>query len=204
MEAPPRIQISVEVAPNLAEYAIVPIAFEIASVFDVNADGDARPFVLTERDIATPAIKDYDAIPGEGPTTWPARFDISDWGILGAYTENRRVGGAVVAFRSAALDMLEGRDDLAALWDIRVAPDMRGEGVGTALLRAAESWAVMNGATSIKVETQNINVPACRFYSRHGYVLRAAKPGAYPDFPDEIQLLWYKDLPSTNSPGSSR
>jgi hypothetical protein len=27
-------------------------------------------------------------------------------------------------------------------------------------------------------------------------VLRAARPMAYPEFPDEIQLLWYKDLDS--------
>jgi GNAT superfamily N-acetyltransferase len=80
------------------------------------------------------------------------------------------------------------------LWDIRVAPDIRRNGVGSALLRAAESWAAAKGATSMKVETQNINVPACRFYSRNGYVLRAANPCAYPEFPDEVQLLWYKEL----------
>jgi hypothetical protein len=33
----------------------------------------------------------------------------------------------------------------------------------------------------------------CGFYARHGCELRAAHP-AYPDLPNEIQLLWYKDL----------
>ena len=168
------------------------------------SDGDVNDFVLAERALATAAIKDYDATEGEAPARWSSRFDVSTWGIFAVRSGGRRVGGAVVAFRSPGMDMLEGRDDLAVLWDIRVAPDMRRNGVGTALLRDAESWAATNGAASMKVETQNINVPACRFYSRQGYALRAANRGAYRDFPDEIQLLWYKALPSTNSPGSSR
>jgi hypothetical protein len=48
----------------------------------------------------------------------------------------------------------------------------------------------------LKVETQNINVPACRFYARQGCVLGVIDRFAYPTLPDEVQLLWYKDLPS--------
>lgn len=96
--------------------------------------------------------------------------------------------------------MLEGRTDLAVLWDIRVVPAARGQGVGSALFRAAESWAAANGCSRLKIETQNINVPACRFYARHGCVLEAAHRGIYPNLPDEIQRLWYKDLTRTRSP----
>jgi len=46
----------------------------------------------------------------------------------------------------------------------------------------------------LKVETQNANVGACRFYARHGFVLRAANRFAYPLFPAEIQLLWYREI----------
>jgi GNAT superfamily N-acetyltransferase len=204
LRAPLEIQISLEPVAKLAEYALVPIAFEVRSVVDVNTKGDAGALVLCERPIGMPWIKDYDSIQDEGPASWRSRFDPSNCTIFAAHSRGRRVGGAVVVFRSPGVEMLEGRDDLAVLWDIRVAPDVRGSGVGTALLRAAESWAASNGAASMKVETQNINVPACRFYLRHGYVLRAANLFAYPELPDETQLLWYKDLPSTNSPGSSR
>jgi ribosomal protein S18 acetylase RimI-like enzyme len=41
--------------------------------------------------------------------------------------------GAVVVLKTPSLTMLEGRDDLAMLWDIRVSPEARGQGVGTAL-----------------------------------------------------------------------
>jgi hypothetical protein len=69
--------------------------------------------------------------------------------------------------------------------------------VGSALFQAAETWARTQGCLQLKVETQTINLPACRFYGRHGCVLKAAHPDAYPALPQEIQLLWYKDLEST-------
>jgi hypothetical protein len=48
----------------------------------------------------------------------------------------------------------------------------------------------------MRIETQNINVPACRFYARRGYLLGAVHRYAYPQLPDETQLLWYKELTS--------
>jgi GNAT superfamily N-acetyltransferase len=90
--------------------------------------------------------------------------------------------------------MLEGRDDIALLWDIRVAPTARRRGVGAALFRAAEAWARARGAAWLKVETQNVNAPACRFYVRQGCTLGAVHRFAYPALPDEVQLLWYKRL----------
>ncbi len=45
--------------------------------------------------------------------------------------------GAVLAQRTPGVYMLEGRDDLAALWDIRVHPDARRDGIGHMLFEAA-------------------------------------------------------------------
>ena len=90
--------------------------------------------------------------------------------------------------------MLEGRRDLAVLWDIRVDPQTRGLGVGSALFRAAERWARTRGCRTLKIETQNTNVPACTFYARQGCILKEIKRSAYPQLPDEIQMLWYKTL----------
>lgn len=90
--------------------------------------------------------------------------------------------------------MLDQRDDLAVLWDIRVSPEARGPGVGSALFRAAEEWARCRGCRYLKVETQNINVAASKLYAAQGCELTAANRQAYPDLPDEIQLLWHKLL----------
>ena len=188
------IEIREESVAALGEYAGIPIAFEVAYVVDASVREGGGGFVLTERAVARPYVKDYDAIPWEGPTAWASRFDVSLWGVLSARLAGRRVGGAVVAFRTPGLDILEGRDDLAVLWDIRVSPDARGQGVGSRLLAAAEAWAAARGCSQMKVETQNVNVPACRFYARHGFVLESVDRFAYPALPDEVQLLWYKDL----------
>jgi len=191
-----RIEVSEESIAALAEYACIPIAFDVSRVFDVAARGPGRTgFVLSDRRSDSAAyVKDYDAMKGEGPLQWAQRFDLSNWGLFVARIEGERVGGAAVAYDTPGLDMLEGRTDLAMLWDIRVVPAIRGQGVGSALFRAVEVWATARGCSHLKVETQNINVPACRFYARQGCVLEGVHRDAYPGLPGEIQLLWRKDL----------
>jgi GNAT superfamily N-acetyltransferase len=192
---PMRIEVWEEPAAALAEYSLVPIAFQVRHVFDISERGDGGDtWVLTERDLDAPYLKDYDADPGEAPLEWGRHFDLSKWAFFAAYIEDQRVGGAAAAFDAADLDVLEGRRDVGLLWDLRVIPEMRGRGVGTALFHAAEAWMAARGARWLKVETQNINVAACRFYQRQGCVLGGVHRFAYPEFPDEIQLLWYKEL----------
>ena len=177
----------------LAEYALLPIAFRVDHVLDVTARVDGG-FDLSVRRLAISSVKDYDALNGEGPLHWARRFDVSNWTLFTARVAGSRVGGATVAFNTPGLTMLEGRRDLSVLWDIRVAPYARGKGIGSALFKTAEAWALAHGCRQLKVETQNINVPACGLYARHGCELRAVHPAAYPELPEEIQLLWHKDL----------
>lgn len=190
-----RIAVRDEPITNLEQYANIPIAFEVRSILDVSATAN-RPdeFTLIERPLDVPYVKDYDSISGEEPGRWATRFDLSNWVLFAARAEGRRVGGAVVAFGAQGLNLLEGLEDVAILWDIRVSPEARGQGVGSALFRAAEECARARGCRRLKVETQNINIAACRFYARQGCVLGEVNYLAYPEFPDEVQLLWYKDL----------
>lgn len=190
-----QIEIVVEGSDALTTYASVPIAYQIVDVLDMDSPSDSDgvlPYTLRRLD--APIDKDYDAQPGNHPLDWPTRFDVRSWGFLAARSDGYRVGAAVVVARNPDIEMFEGRDDLALLWDIRVMPTARRHGVGTALLTACESWVRARSARVLKVETQNTNVPACRFYARHGFVLRAVRRGAYPELPNEDQLLWYKDL----------
>jgi len=183
---------SITLAPELAR---IPISFEVETVFDVSApSGGLGGLLLSERGLEAPYVKDYDVYEGEHPSHWAERFDVSNWGLIGARENGARVGAAVVAFDTVGVNMLEGRRDLAVLWDIRVAPEARGRGVGRLLFQAVEEWAAARGCRQLKIETQNINVPACRFYARRGCVLGAINRFAYRDLPDEVQLLWYKTL----------
>jgi GNAT superfamily N-acetyltransferase len=187
------IRILRESSSTLADYARVPIAFIADRALEVTPRANGSGFDFAER-ASEYGLKDYDGLPNEGPERWPHRFDISRWAFFGAFNGNERVGGAAVVVRSPDVDMLEGRDDLALIWDIRVAPSPRHQGVGSALMRAVEAYALTVECVAIKVETQDINVPACRFYMHHGFELHAAIPHAYPECPDETMLLWYKDL----------
>lgn len=180
----------------LAEYATIPIAFEVKSVFDVLVRETAqKEFELIERQVGIPYIKDYDAIAGEHPIDWTKRFDLSNWGFFSASMDGRNVGGAAVAFNTSGVELLKARANIAALlWDIRVVPDGRGKGIGSALFNAASEWAQARGCRELWIETQNTNVPACNFYQRQGCVLVAVNTSAYPELPEETQLLWKKSL----------
>ena len=187
------VEVLEERAMDLDEYGRVSIAFEVASVLELEVRGGGLGGIaLAERALECRYVKDYDVI--EGPRQWARRFDLSRWGSFAALVGGRRVGGALVAFHTKNVHILEERNDLAALWDIRVAPEMRGKGIGGQLFQAALSWASRRGCLLFKIETQNINVPACRFYARQGCELGGIHRFAYPDFPAEVQLLWYKQL----------
>ena len=187
------IEVIEEPVTALAEYAGIPIAFEVREVFDVVADSDGRVRFEARR-VPVSYVKDYDAI-GDIPMRWAERFDLTNWGFFSAVSSARCVGRAAVARDTSTLEMLEGRSDLALLWDIRVAPAARRRGVGSALFDAAVTWASSRGCLQLKVETQNINVAACRFYAQRGCVVRAVHRAAYPELPGEVQLLWFKDFP---------
>ena len=190
-----KTSISEEPLRHLEEYAGISVSFQVNSVLDPTVLRDGLGGIeLRERPLATPYTKNYDAIPGNRPTDWAGRFDVSNWGVISARTEESCVGGAVIAFRTERLCMLDGRDDLAVLWDLRVSSEMRRHGVGAALFAAAEEWARARGCRQLKVETQNVNLPACRFYAAQGCELGVIDRFAYPQLPKEIQLLWYKEL----------
>lgn len=179
----------------LGEHARVSIAFVVDRILEVTlVNGGFGGMPIAEVPVPNPYLKDYDAIEGEGPTRWAKHFDVSNWGMISAFRDGARAGGAVIAFRTEGLRMLDGRDDVAVLWDLRVAPGQRGSGVGSALFRAAEDWAGARDCGWLKIETQNVNVAACRFYHRMGCSLGAINLFAYPDLPAEAQLLWWKDL----------
>lgn len=158
------------------------------------ADGGLGGISLVERALAEPYVKDHDDTADQGPERWPRRFDTSNWELLVAIINGEVTGGAALTFDTPGIEMLEGHRDLAVLWDLRVAPAWRGQGVGTDLFHAAMAWAGPRGCRQLKVETQNVNVPARRFYHGQGCVPGAIHRFAYPALPEEVQLLWYQDL----------
>jgi GNAT superfamily N-acetyltransferase len=182
----------------LEEYAAVPIAFVVDRILQVTiVEGGLGGLSLTETAITDPYVKDHDAGQGVGPAHWLERFDTSNWALICARRDGTRAGGAVVAFNTPDLYMLDSRNDIAVLWDIRVAPGERSTGIGSVLFQSAMDWAAARDCGWLKIETQNINVAACRLYQKMGCTLGAIDRFAYPEFPGEVQLLWWKTLAAT-------
>ncbi len=189
---------------RLADYANVPMVCDVKSIFAIDEiDGDEGGFSLLEEPVRAPYRKDYDASSEGGPLTWPRRFDLSHWKLWVAHDQSQIVGGAAVVWNSADFEILEGRNDLALLWDIRVRPTNQRNGVGAALFREAARWAKSNGCHVLKIETQNVNVAACRFYAKMGCVLSQIDRAAYrhcPEIADEVKLIWTLDLSTMDLP----
>jgi streptothricin acetyltransferase len=96
---------------------------------------------------------------------------------------------------------LAGQINVAKHWnayawigDFMVDVRFRGLGVGRALMQRAVDWAKAGRLPGIMLETQDVNVPACRFYENFGFTLRGFDTHLYKGInpaTDEIALYWY-------------
>ncbi len=186
----------IEVGPErLVDYASVPIKVEVKTILQVElVDGGLGGMVLHQVPVEKPCVKDYDSY-GETPTDWLKLFDVSNWGFFLAMDGEKPAGAAAVAFDTNGVFMLEARRDLAVLWDICAHPAYRG--VGIPLFRYAIEWSRRHTCRQMKVETQNVNVPACSFYLRMGCQLAEIHRFRYASVPPvahEVMLNWYYTL----------
>jgi GNAT superfamily N-acetyltransferase len=130
----------------------------------------------------------------ESPAAWASRSDLDRWLLLQAFVGEVRAGGAIVALQPDEHWFFPADPDVAVLWDIRVGPPYRGRGAGRRLLQEAMAYAAEVGCRRLAIETQDVNLPACRLYASVGAVLREVRRGAYREFPDQAALLWFIEL----------
>ncbi|MFJ8531539.1 GNAT family N-acetyltransferase [Bacillus sp. NPDC094106] len=76
----------------------------------------------------------------------------------------------------------------ALIEDIGVAKDWRQNGVGTALLEKAVEWAKQNNFVGLMLETQDVNISACRFYARRNFVIGSIDTMLYSNFPTANEI----------------
>lgn len=95
------------------------------------------------------------------------------------------IGGRVVG---SALVFLRRGSDLARLYSIAVADAARGQGLGAALLDAAERAARNAGARRMRLEVRSDNATAVALYQRRGYRLIARVPGYYEDGQEALRM----------------
>lgn len=96
------------------------------------------------------------------------------------------------ALAGYALVLFRPNTPIARLYSIAVAPELAGNGIGPALLAAAENAARRRGCRVMRLEVHEDNARAIRRYRRAGYRLF----GRFPDYYDDgaPALRFDKDL----------
>jgi ribosomal protein S18 acetylase RimI-like enzyme len=134
-------------------------------------------------------------MPGQRPEDWSKQWDLTRWRLYAAFSnDDEHVGGAAIILDTTQVYGERSDCGEAVLWDIRVRRDQRNCGVGRQLLAFAEEGARSAGKQRLSIETQNNNVAACCLYASAGYMLRSIDRFAYPALPNEVQLIWSKQL----------
>jgi GNAT superfamily N-acetyltransferase len=81
---------------------------------------------------------------------------------------------------------------VALLDELYVAPELRGRGLGSALLAAAEALTRQRGGGLLEINVDGYDTGARRFYERHGYV--NSEPGE-----DQPLFYYYRELGNVKS-----
>ena len=89
--------------------------------------------------------------------------------------------------------LAEGWNGDCRVEDLAVRRPHRGRGVGTALMDAAKAWAAARALPGLTLETQDNNLPACRFYQKYGFTLGGMDTRVYRNTPyrEETALYFY-------------
>lgn len=90
---------------------------------------------------------------------------------LGAWVDGQLAGLAVAG--------AETWNATLWIWEFHVAPAYQGLGIGRRLMDALAERARPLGLRTLRVETQNTNVPAIRFYRKAGFHLQALDVSFY-------------------------
>ncbi|HSL28270.1 MAG TPA: GNAT family N-acetyltransferase [Anaerolineales bacterium] len=164
---------------NQFDFGACHMSFMVDSRLVVFAEeGNIR---YTVRDVTPPYIKNYG----------PRRTDYAEYGKA----DDRMI------FLAYVNDEIAGEVRITTSWnkyglldDFVVDPKFRRQGVGRALIQRCIEWAKEKSLPGLTLETQDINVPACRLYERCGFQLRGFDTHLYKALhPDttEIALYWY-------------
>jgi len=108
----------------------------------------------------------------------------NDYAIYFYYCDSKCVGQIILHSNWNKYSFIE---------DISVLRDYRGKGIGRALINTAIEWAKQNNLCGLMLETQDINLLACRFYNNLGMKIGAVDNMLYANFPtcEEKAIFWY-------------
>lgn len=113
---------------------------------------------------------------------WRTRLEAADWAtfvIDGGFSPTAMAVGGPAHDVPAA----------AALYGMWVAPDVRGRGLGAALIDAVHAWAVDNGYSVLVLGVTTTNAPAIALYERVAFVATGDRYPLRDDSDLQIQIM---------------
>jgi ribosomal protein S18 acetylase RimI-like enzyme len=143
---------SLKVPDDLVQIQSLDISFATDAICDVKRE--SRGFSIVERPVNPPLRKNYSVDSRELESASAAMV--------------AEIGDAIVGVASVKYEVWNRRAVVSHLY---VDAAARGRGVGSRLLQELRSRARGLGARTLFVETQNVNLPAVRFYERCGFTL---------------------------------
>ena len=179
------------------QYDLIPMRVHVSSYYKIDKiNRGLSGFNLVETPI-NPYLKDFCTGEDETVMRWERQWDISNWAFFMAFDGDKPIGAATIVSRTKGINMLSNRDDLAVLWDIRVDDAYKQQKVGQTLFNMAANWCRSQGFVQMKIECQNNNVPACKFYHKQGAALSVIDEYAYyneSEYRHETQFIWLLNL----------
>ena len=177
------------------QYDKIPMIVRVTSIYQLEKINSGLGGMLL---VETP-VEEYNKDLGvyTEATKYAAEFDITNWAFFMAFHDDMPIGAVTIASRTEGVQMLDGRDDMSVLWDLRIDDRFKQQGIGSKLFNLAVDWSKSQGFSQMKIECQNNNVPACRFYKKQGAILGKVDEYAYfkdAAVRDEVQLIWYFDI----------
>ncbi len=152
-------------------------AYGTDRIYEVRVEGFS--FALVERDLPVRFYKKY------ATADIAENFRTADYAVGAFDEESARLAGFLTA-------QYEAWNKSVHLSGIFVAPDAQNRGVGTLLLDAAVLYARTTRGNRLRLETQNVNYPAIRFYLRRGFTLAGIDVSFYdPDALAEETALFF-------------
>jgi ribosomal protein S18 acetylase RimI-like enzyme len=103
---------------------------------------------------------------------WSSSLQAEDGATFVACLDGAAVGFVTVRIQWQEHCLLQALT-FARVGTLCVAEQMRGRGIGKALLEQAEDWAANCGAAEIRLEVQEFNAAARRLYEELGYGIRS-------------------------------
>ena len=176
-------------------YDTIPMLVHVKSHFVLEKINNGLGGILLKEMPVKEYIKDLSVY--EIACEYEDTYDISNWAFFMAFEDDKPIGAVTVASCTDNMNILEKRDDLCVLWDLRVMDGYKHQGIGQKLFDLVTDWSRKQGIKDMKIECQNNNVPACKFYHKQGAVLNMIDEHAYyydKSCENDTQFFWYLTL----------